>query len=119
MSTITSNSEPPEFAVGIGAELFREGTEEPRSSFHEKYAGGGGIDAAEIADQRHLGQFRNRPGQLDAGLVGPDNDEGHQGATLGLVVAHLGFLEGQQQAPADCHASFRVFSAGATRAHSS
>ena len=59
------------------------------------------VDDAEVVLQGVVGDLAQRPGELDAGRPGADDDEGQPGLALGRIGLALGGLEGEQDAAAD------------------
>ena len=94
-------AEPLQRAGGIVRELRREGRQHPRPRLDQDHPRLAGVDVAELARQRLLGQLGDDAGELHAGRTAADDAEGHQRpAILGIGLA-LGTLEGEQQPAAD------------------
>ena len=59
------------------------------------------VDVAEVRGQGGARQFDDRPGELDPGRAGADNDEGEQRRPPCLIALALRLLEGDQNAAPD------------------
>src|SRR5690606_4478080 len=88
-------------APGAVGELRGEGVQEAVGGLDEDDAGGGGVDAAEVAGQGAAGDLGEGAGHLDAGGCAADDDEGEDGAAVHRGGLALGGLEAEEAALAD------------------
>ena len=101
-----------ELPAGAPAELLAEGGQHVGGGVEQDDAGGGGVDAAEVAAQGAAGELGDLPGHLHAGGAGADDDEGQQPVDLGLVLGELGQLEGAEDAAAQLEGVVDALHAG-------
>ena len=101
-----------ELAAGAAAELLAERRQHVGRGVEQDDAGGGRVDAAEVAAQGAVGELGDLAGHLHAGRAGADDDEGQQPVDLGLVVGQLGELERAEDAAAQLEGVVDALHAG-------
>lgn len=79
----------------------RRTREHARSAFYEDNACGSGIDVAEIDRKRLACELCNGAGHLDPGRPAANDHKAQQAPPLPFIIAGLGALEGEQNAPPD------------------
>ncbi len=95
------HAEGDELPLGFVREVRREGRQHTVLALDQQDAGFGRVDVAEIVPQRVVGDFAERPGELDAGWAAADDHEGKPGVAARGVRLALGLFISQQDAAAN------------------
>ena len=101
-----------ELAAGAAAELLAERRQHVGGGVEQDDAGGGRVDAAEVAAQGAVGELGDLAGHLHPGGAGADDDEGEQPVDLLLRLGELGQLEGAEDAAAQLEGVVDALHAG-------